>query len=184
MFSLLSQMLWSRSRFDLTSLDGLPRMVLLGIFCVLLLGTSARCSCTLTVLDRIDFGCKPTLATLRSFRAPFLRKRMGLQGGTLAADVESEEMLDKNNNISICNQSNIQNEKKCFEGSSSEMLPSQKTTFTIWQALFQPELLSKASAERENLESSGGCCSRCPPPEAMDIFLLPLAFLPGGDCFT
>ena len=51
--------------------------------------------------------------------------------------------------------------------------------FTLWQALFEPEVISQATFDQENRNGSSDIHS-IPSPDAMDIVLLPLAFCPGS----
>jgi hypothetical protein len=148
---------------------------------VVYFGTSAATSArrSSAFLGHIAAPYKTNLGSL--VRASSIRKKIitSARGGTQESDVESAELPDEQNDTSTYNQSNTESENGCLGGRSSETLTQKAAPFTIWQALFQPELLSQASAEREKAEIGGGICSRSPPPEAMDVFLFPLAFLPG-----
>jgi hypothetical protein len=141
--------------------------------CFLHLGTSASSSYTSSILGHIT--SKPKLGSIRasSEQRKSVFGAFKLRGGTQESDLESAMLRVEQNKNRTCNQSSKDIENVCFGDSSSKMLP-QKPPFTLWQALFQPELLSRASAEKADAEL------RSPPPEAMDIFLIPLAFLPGG----
>jgi len=49
--------------------------------------------------------------------------------------------------------------------------------FSLWEALVNPHLISKATKAEENAKS--GCERGMPAPDLMDVFLLPFIFFPG-----
>jgi hypothetical protein len=61
----------------------------------------------------------------------------------------------------------------------SPLCKNGKKPFSIWQALFNPEIISQATLECQKSSLSSEGHDRYPPPDVMDIVLFPLAFCPG-----
>ena len=116
----------------------------------------------------------------QKFKHPSLLRQQTLRGGMNKESAWNRKnrnlTQDKKNRISVGSETNSSTSSSFFHHERKK-IETQSSSYSIWQALFFPEIISQATLESEKRDVS--TAKTAPPPDAMDIFLLPLAFSPG-----